>query len=184
MLNIISAFFYKKTKILFIGILLILIVLMFPLLPVFGKAIHMNENMISLDSSKIYSPETIHAILTDWGDKGRIRQIWFHFTWDLVFPVLYFFFIGFLVSWFAKRGFRPGSKMQKMNLLAMVAAVDLLENISLLVLVIIYPVTSRILGIIKTSLTAIKYYLFGPVILAGLVTSVIFAIKNGFRIQE
>ncbi len=184
MLNRISNFFYNKTKILFIIIPLILILSMFIIMPAFEKALGMDENLVSLDSSNIYSPETIHTILSEWGYEGRLQQIWFHFTWDLIFPLLYFFYIGFLLSWLAKRGFKKNSKMQKTNLLAAIAVADILENISLLFLILAYPKDAIILGYIKTALTMIKYFLFGPLILITLIVLLIFAIKNKFRIQE
>lgn len=184
MLNNISSFFYNKTKLWLVGLFFILILLMFLFLPIFEKTLHMSENMISLDKSHVYSPEKIHAILTDWGEIGRLQQIWLHFTWDLVFPILYFFFLGFLISWFAKRGFKSNSKMQKINLLSMVAIVDILENIFLFMLILIYPQNVLMLGWIKTGLTFMKYYLFGPAILLGLLISIVFALKKRFVVQE
>jgi len=65
------------------------------------------------------------------GKSGRLKQFWFHLTWDLLFPIIYFFFLGFLLSWLYKRGFKRDSKMQKLNLVSLVAAVDLLEDIAL-----------------------------------------------------
>lgn len=157
---------------------MVLIVLNFLSLPVFEEVLQIDENMVSLDKPQLYSPEAVYEILTHWGEEGRIKQFWIHITWDLLLPVLYFFFLGFLISWIAKRGFKPGSKMRLLNLVALVAVVDLLENIFLFILIFIYPANVYILGLIKTGLTLIKYYVFGPAILFALVASTVFAIKN------
>lgn len=182
--NKLSSFFYNKTKLWLVGLFFVLIVLKFLFLPIFENILQIDEQMISLDKPHIYAPETVYAILTDWGESGRLKQFWLHLTWDLLLPIIYFFFLGFLISWLAKRGFKPNSKMQKLNLVALVAVVDLLENVSLFFLIQIYPANVYILSLVKTGLTLTKYYLFGPAILFGLVISTVFALKNRFVVQK
>ncbi|MBN2442723.1 MAG: hypothetical protein JXJ04_15310 [Spirochaetales bacterium] len=163
--------------------LFVLLVLMFVLLPVFEDLFHIDETMISLDKPQLYSPGRVYEIVTDWGESGRFNQFLLHITWDLLLPVIYFFFLGFFISWFAKRGFLRNSKMQKLNLVSLVALVDLFENISLFLLILVFPAKVDALCWLKTILTIIKYYLFGPGILVALVISIISAVKNKFVIQ-
>jgi hypothetical protein len=184
MLNCVLSFFYKKTNPWLIGLFFISIILMFLILPAFENILHLSEDMVSLDKPFLYSNVKIFDILTDWGEEGRFQQILFHLTWDLVLPVIYFFFLGFLLSWFAKRGFKSGSRVQKITLLSLVAVADILENIFLLVLILIYPENVPVIGWIKTGLTFMKYYLFGPLIPAVLLIAVIFALKNRMEVQE
>ena len=184
MIKTISDFFYSKTKLVLIVLLLFIIFAMFQIMPVFEKVLNIDDNIVSMDSADILPQEMIYSILTDWGDDGRVRQVWFHLSWDLIFPVSYFFFVGFLLSWFAKRGFKSNSSMQKLNLLAFVAVVDLLENISIMILVFVYPADIFFLVFVKNALTVIKYYLFGPLIVLGLLLSLVFAAKNRFEIQD
>ncbi|MBN1891251.1 MAG: hypothetical protein JW780_00575 [Clostridiales bacterium] len=179
-----SSFFYKGTRLWLVGLFLILIVLLFVSLPVFEDILQIDENMTSLDRHHIYSSDQVYEILTEWGESGRLKQLWLHLSWDLLFPLIYFFFLGFLISWLSKRGFKQHSKMQLLNLVSFVAVVDILENISLFILILIFPANVFILSWIKTGLTLTKYYLFGPAILFALVVSTIYAIRNRFVIQK
>lgn len=180
----VSFFFYNKTKVWLIGLFLILIVLLFISLPLFEDILGISGDHISLDKPQLYSPDTIHEILTDWGEGGRLKQFWIHVTWDLLLPIFYFFFLGFLIAWLSKRGFKKEHPLQKLCLVSLVAVIDLFENIFLFILIFIYPANVHLLGFIKTGLTLIKYYIFGPAILFGLVTSTIFAFKNKLKVQE
>lgn len=184
LLGRLSSFFYKITRLWLVGLFLILIVSLFIALPVFEDILQMEKNMTSLDSSHINSSDRVYEILTEWGESGRLKQLWLHLTWDLLFPLIYFFFLGFLITWLSKRGFKQQSKMQLLNLVSLVAVVDILENISLFLLIFVFPANVSVLCWIKTGLTFTKYYLFGPALLFVLVVSTIFAIKNRFAIQK
>lgn len=179
----ISSFLLNKAKIRLIVIFLALLVLKFMSLPYLENLLHIKENTVSIDKPYFYTPNEIYGILTGWGDKGRSSQFIIHITWDLLLPIIYFFFLGFLISWLTKRGFNRNSKFQRLNLVSLVAVVDLLENISLFILIIIYPAKSNLFGWAKTGLTLVKYYLFGPAILFALITSLLFALKNKFKLQ-
>jgi len=179
-----SYFLYNKTKLWLVGLLFLLLALMFLFLPIYENYLKINVNMISLDKPNIYSSAKTYEILTEWGESGRTKQFWFHITWDLLLPIIYFFFLGFLISWLTKRGFNRDSKKQMFNLVSLVAVIDLLENIFLIALILIYPSNIPILSWIKTSLTLIKYYFFGPAIFFTLLGSTVYAFKNRFIIQE
>ena len=120
-------------------------------------------------------------ILTDWGESGRLKKLWLHL---ILPPIIYLFFPGFPLAWLVKRGFKRENKMQMIGLVSLVAAIDLLESLSLFLLIFIYPTNVHILSWLKTELPLTKYYIFGPAILFGLSISLIFAIKNKFAIQE
>ena len=178
-----TLFFYYKTNLWLIGLFLVILVLKFLLLPVFENILQIEENTISMNNPQIYSSDRVYEILTNWGESGRFKQFWFHITWDLLFPIVYFFFIGFLISWLTKRAFKQKSSLQNFCLVSLVAAIDLLENISLFLLILVYPSKIDTLCWFKTGFTLIKYYLFGPAILFALVFSTIYAVKNKFKIQ-
>ena len=178
-----TSFFYEKSTLWLIGLFLVILVLKFLLLPVFENFLKIDENMISMDKPQIYSSDEVYEILTNWGEEGRPKQFWLHITWDLLLPIVYFFFLGFLISWLTKRGFKPKSSLQNLCLVSLGAVIDLLENISLFILILIYPLKIDFLCWLKTGFTLIKYYLFGPAILFALILSAIYAAKNKFTIQ-
>lgn len=179
----ITSFFYDKTKLWLIGLFMVVLVLKFLLLPAFENFLQIAENTISLDKPQMYSPDEVYEILSNWGEEGRLKQFWLHITWDLLLPIVYFFFLGFLISWLTKRGFKQKSFLQNLCLVSLVAVIDLLENISLFLLICIYPMKIDIFCWFKTGFTLIKYYLFGPAILFALLFSATYAVKNKFKIQ-
>ena len=178
--NPLTSFFYNKTKLRLVGLFLLLVVLMFLFLPMFENFLSIEENIPSLDKPYMYSPDEVFEVLTGWGEDGRIKQFQFHITWDILLPGVYFFFLGFLIAWLTKRGFRQNSKWQNLCLLSSVAVIDVLENITLFLLILVYPSKIDILSWLKTGLTLIKYYIFGPAILSALFFSGIHAGKNRF----
>ncbi len=184
MVNKFTAYFHNRTKLWIIGILLLLIIIMFFILPTVEDVFHISQDMVSIDEPDIHTPQEIHNILNDWGEQGRIQQVWFHSTWDIILPILYFFFIGFLISWFTKRGFKSESAFRKMSLVSLIAVVDILENIALFILIFSFPSKYGFMGWIKTGLTLTKYFIFGPAIVIALIIAVVFAIRNRFVVQE
>jgi hypothetical protein len=177
-LNRVSKFFYDNTKVLFIVLLFLSIVIMYMAIPIVEDILQADKDMVLLDDYKIFSPEKTASIIRDWGENGRRQQIWLHLTWDLLFPIVYSLFIGFLLSWFAKRAFAADNRMQKINLLSGIGLFDLIENTLIMILVIIYPLESTFIIWLKIIFTIIKYYIFGPLILLGLLSSLFFIVKN------
>lgn len=173
MLKKISRFFQQQTKILYVVLPLFLIILLFFLLPYTEELLKIDSSHISLDKPRLYSPLEIHNILTDWGEEGRISQFWLHITWDLMLPLFYFFFLGFLISLMFRDRYEKSSRIQYFNLVSLVAVIDILENISLFILLTLHPKIPIVLCWIKILLTMIKYYLFGPGILIALTVGVV-----------
>ena len=79
--------------------------------------------------------------------------MWLHLTWDFIIPILGFLFVGLFISWLLQRSFRPGSKLQKLNLLALGSVFDLLENICLISMMVGYPARPVVVAWLKTIFT-------------------------------
>ncbi len=105
-------------------------------------------------------------------------------TVDLVYPIVYLFFLGLLISWLFHRGFASNDPMLKYNIMPVGAwFFDLLENTVIVNLLSVYPAQPVALAWILVVLIAVKWLFAGAsilLILIGLVT----AIKNGFKKQE
>ena len=138
--------------------------------------------MASLENPAIYPPDKIFSILESWGAEGRPYQVWFHLSWDIVVPVLGFLFFGLSLSWLFQRSIRPGSRLRKLNLIALASGFDLLENISLVALIAAYPSRPVWLAWLKNIFTLSKYG-FGIVIILLLLIGMVLAGKNRFRVQ-
>ena len=149
-------------------------------LPILSAVIPESMAMPSLDDPVWRTPREVYAILDAWGPRGRVHQVWFHGTWDLVVPVLSFFGLGLGFSWLARRAFRPGSALQRSNLIALTAGLDLLENVWIAVLVATYPTRIGWLAWLKTVTTMAKYACGVPIGLLLLI-GITGAIRNRLR---
>jgi hypothetical protein len=110
-----------------------------------------------LDTTLFYTPEEAFANTASYTDAGRdvIRN--FHVTVDLVNPILYSLFLVLLISWLFRNSFAQESKLQKLNLLPLGAAIfDLLENICIFILFSIYPSKLNFLAWLATTSTMLK----------------------------
>jgi hypothetical protein len=178
----ISKFFHKWSK----GwlILLLFFIMVFIFITTFSILNHFYPDaskMQSLDDPVFHMPEEIFSIIESWGEVGRVQQLWFHLTWDFVIPILGFFIIGLTISWLTQRSFNSKSKMQKINLIAFASIFDLLENICLEIMLIIYPSKIISLAWFKTIFTMTKYVLAGIIIIVVLI-SLVKAVKNKFKV--
>jgi hypothetical protein len=152
-------------------------------LPILSFIYPAGGEMVSLDDPVLYTPEEVFSIVDSWGSGGRNYQLWFHLTWDFMFPILGFLFIGLFISWLLQRSFKPGSKLQKLNLLALEAVFDLLENVCIVSMIVVYPAQPVALAWLKTIFTMIKYGFMIPIIFL-IVIGLFIAARNRFKIQK
>jgi len=80
-------------------------------------------SIVSLDAQLFYTPEQAFSTVASYGDAGRF-WIWIYLTWDVVNPILYTLAFSLLISWLFRRGFKPGSRAQALNLLPVAAAMN------------------------------------------------------------
>ena len=139
-------------------------------------------NIVSLDAQLFYTPEQAFATVAAYGEA---RHFWIpiYLTWDVVNPVLYTLIFGLLISWLFRRGFKPESRLQRLNVLPVGAGVcDLLENICIVTLLAVYPAQPAVVAWLSTICTVGKMGFLSVstlLILAGLVAAAV----NGFKKQ-
>lgn len=139
-------------------------------------------NIAALDAQFFYTPEKAFLTVASYGDSARLWKR-LYLTWDIVTPILYTLAFSLFISWLYQRGFKNESKLQKLNVLPAGAGLfDLLENISIVTLLSVYP--SQPVGIawLSTVCTMIKVSLLGASILLILV-GLIKAAMNKFQKQ-
>jgi len=89
-----------------------------------------------------------------------------------------------LISWLFQRGYASNNPIRKYNIMPLGAwFFDLLENITIVTLLSIYPAQPTALTWILTLLTTVKWLFAGASILLILI-GLVMAIKNGFKKQE
>jgi hypothetical protein len=136
-----------------------------------------------LDLMMFATPPKIFGMIEQYGEYGRPFYRNVELTIDIIYPIVYLFFFGLLISWLFQRGFASTSPMRKYNVVPLGAWLfDLLENGCIVILLSIFPVQPAGLAWLLTVLTAVKWFFAGASILLILI-GLIMALKNSFRKQ-
>jgi hypothetical protein len=185
MLGNLSNRFYKWTKgwLIFVFFLLDAFFSGF-LLPLVQAMLQGDKGGVQpLDLMLFATPQRIFGMINEYGEYGRPFYRSVELTVDIIYPIVYLFFFGLLISWLFQRGFASTSPMRKYNIMPLGAwFFDLLENMVIVILLSIFPSQPTALAWILTLLTTVKWMFAGASILLILVGFVI-GIKNKFKIQ-
>jgi hypothetical protein len=162
------------------------VVMMGYIMPVASAILELaaNNSVLPLDLLFFYTPAEAFAMLEKYGAAGRALYMKIELTADLLYPIIYTLFFGLLISWLFQRAFPPESKMQKWNV-APVGAwfFDLLENVSIVALLAMYPSLPVVLAWLTMLLGLLKWafaFLSIGLVLVGVVN----AARNRFRKQK
>jgi len=137
-----------------------------------------------LDLMFFATPAKLFDMINQYGEYGRPFYRNVELTVDIIYPIVYLFFFGLLISWLFKRGFAVNSPMRKYNIMPLGAwFFDLLENIVIVTLLSIFPAQPIALGWLLTLVSSVKWLFAGTSILLILV-GLVMSIKNRFKIQE
>ena len=118
-------------------------------------------NIVSLDAQFFYTPEKAFSTVASYSDAMHF-WISIYLTWDIVNPILYTFAFGLLISWLFQRSFKPGNKLQKLNVLPVAAGIfDLLENICIVTLLAVHPAQPAVVAWLSTVCTMSKVSFLG-----------------------
>jgi hypothetical protein len=186
MLNTISQKFHSWTSGWRVIILLIADALMMGyIMPLAGgiMALAANNHVTPLDLMFFYTPTRAFEMMDKYGEAGRAVYLKIELTADIIYPIIYTLFYGLLISWLFQRAFKPGSKMQKWNLMPVGAwFFDLLENVGIVSMLVMYPSKAAILAWITMIFGSLKWGSF--LVTIGLVlVGLIGAVMNRFRKQ-
>jgi len=140
--------------------------------------------IMPLDLMLFATPEKIFGMIERYGEFNRQFYRNVELTVDIVYPIVYLFFFSLLISWLFQRGFATTSPMRKFNIMPLGAwFFDLIENIFIVTLLLVFPAQPTALAWILTVLTIVKWFFAGTSILL-IVIGLVMAIKNRFKIQE
>lgn len=137
-----------------------------------------------LDLMIFATPDKIFEMIGIYGDSTRMFYRNVELTADIIYPIVYLFAFGLLISWLFKRGYASNSSMRKYNTAPVFAFVfDMLENLNIVTLLSIFPSTPVILGWTLFVFTTIKW-LFAGISILLILLGLVMAIKNKFKVQE
>ncbi|MFZ5821211.1 MAG: hypothetical protein ACOYYJ_15050 [Chloroflexota bacterium] len=116
----------------------------------------------ALDLHFFYTPGKAYATLAAYGEYGRAFYRNFELTIDILYPIVYMLFLSLFISWLFQRGFEAGSKMQRWNVTPFGAwAFDLLENLGIVTMLLVYPATPALLAWVTATFTMVKWMFAG-----------------------
>ncbi|WKZ39269.1 MAG: hypothetical protein QY328_13470 [Anaerolineales bacterium] len=186
MLNNLSERFYKWAKGWLVLVLLVLDGFFAGfLMPLIGGMMQDGTGLVQpLDLMLFSTPDRTFDMIERYGEYGRPFYRNVELTVDIIYPVIYLFAFGLLISWLFQRGFSPNSKMMKLNVMPLGAwFFDLLENLNIVALLSMYPAKPAVLAWLLMVLTTVKWAFAGASILLILV-GLVMALKNGFKKQS
>jgi hypothetical protein len=135
----------------------------------------------SPDLSLWYSPGDLYRMAESYGADGRQAYILSHFTFDVVFPIVYGFFLVTAISWLFGKGFPKDSPWQLANLLPLAAMLfDFLENITTSLVMSRFPAETPIVAALAPVCTFLKWMCVGGSMLL-LVVGVVAAVTAGIK---
>ena len=154
-LNIIS-----KTWVMILT-LAVMVLFMVTVLP--GQAASAEQNAggsISPDTSFFYAPGDLLQAAEEYGAEGRLAYIQARWTFDLVFPLVYMFFLVSGISWFHQNLENPTEWLVYTNLLPLAAGLfDYLENSGASLVMGLYPAQVTGLALLTAIFSGVKWLL-------------------------
>lgn len=160
MLSRMSKYFYSVSTggVALLG-LLVFIVFMIFILPQQAQKAEAYSGGTSPDTSYFYSAEDLYRMAESYGAEGRSAYIRARFTFDLVFPLAYLFFLVTTISWSLARGLAERSRWRLLNLFPLAGALfDYLENISASWVMVRYPVQTPLVDVLTPIFTVVKWF--------------------------
>jgi len=164
MLKYISNLFYRisNTWLAAISFLIFLIFMALVLPQQSASAETYSGGAGSPDTSLFYTPNELYSMAESYGASGRLAYINARFTFDLIFPFVYGFFLTALISWLGKRVFQQTSRLKFINLFPPIGMIfDFLENISASIVMAQYPSSADLAASLAPAFTFIKWIFVG-----------------------
>jgi uncharacterized membrane protein len=131
----------------------------------------------SPDLSIYYSSADLYNMAEAYGEAGRAKYIQVRFTFDLIWPIVYTFFLVTSISWVFAKAFLPKSNWQLANLAPVLGMVfDYLENIAASWVMWRYPLRTPVVDWLAGVFTAFKWILISGsfiLLLIGIFVAVI-----------
>ncbi len=113
----------------------------------------------SPDSSFFYSKADLYRMAEAYGEAGRDAYIRARFSFDVIWPLVYLFFLVTSLSWVLLRAVPDGSKWRLLNLFPVLGWLfDWLENISASVVMANYPNQTPVVDSLAPIFTSVKWF--------------------------
>ncbi len=116
----------------------------------------------SPDTSLYYSKAELYQIAETYGQEGRLYYVDSRITFDILWPLVYTFFLINAISWILNKTILEDSKLRLLNLVPLAGILfDYLENIASMVVMFRYPTPTDILASLAGIFTSLKWVFLG-----------------------
>ena len=136
----------------------------------------------SPDMSFFYSSQSLIDMAKAYGEQGRSEYIRARFTFDLIWPLVYGFFLSTSISWLIKRADFSKTPLSLLNLVPIFGVLfDYFENITTSWVMFRFPQPALLPAMLAPFLTAIKWILVGGsfgILILGVFTVIWDAIRS------
>jgi hypothetical protein len=111
---------------------------------------------------EVNSKDDLYRMADAYGEMGRAAYVRVRFTFDLVWPLVYLFFLGTSLSWSLARALPEGNRWRMSNLFAVFGWLfDMLENIAASIVMLNYPNHTPVLDALSPVFTFLKWVFIG-----------------------
>ncbi|MCA0989830.1 hypothetical protein [Pseudalkalibacillus hwajinpoensis] len=142
----------------FISVVIFALFLTFVLPQVSNKSYEVTQTTQSPDGSFFYTPEKLYEVAEAYGEAGRSYYIKERFTFDLIWPIVYWFFLIATLT-ILYRSVTNGKWLFISLLPSLGVIFDYLENIATSLIMYFYPQTLSFIGWCAPFFTSIKWSL-------------------------
>ncbi len=116
----------------------------------------------SPDQSFFYSAGDLYRMADAFGPAGRSAYVRARWTFDVIWPLVYAFFLATTISWLAKRAFPEQSRWRLLNLVPVAGLLlDYAENVCTSLVIGRYPAQTPVFDFLATVFTPLKWVFVG-----------------------
>ena len=163
-MNIISNWFFKisHTWVTILGLTVFILFTIFILPAQSHNAEARSGNDQSPDTSFLYNKEDLYQMAELYAQPGRDAYIRARYQFDIIWPIVYTFFLMTSISWLGLRGLSPESHYKVLNLIPLLGLTfDFLENLSASLVMLRYPSLTPGLDFLVPVFTFFKWIFLG-----------------------
>jgi hypothetical protein len=111
-----------------------------------------------IDTSFFYTSEELYDTVRAYGEAGRQEYIKARWTFDLIWPVVYTFFLATATAFIFRRCCEPDNWTKWLNLVPVAGMIfDYLENLAVTLVMILFPKEFLGLGWVASVFTLVKW---------------------------
>ncbi len=145
-----------------LALLLFIVFIVFVLPAQSAQAAETSGGAGSADTSFFYSAADLYHMAEAYGEQGRQAYIQARFTFDLVWPIAYGFFLTTAISWLFSKSIADTSRWHLLNLVPVLGMLfDYLENIGASLVMARYPLQTTVIDVLTPLFSLIKWLFVG-----------------------